>query len=87
MSLVVFDMGGSSIKYGLWKQQTISQLGRFTTPSTFEKLKLQFKQVIAQFKEEITGIAISAPGAVNVNQRTIEGNQCDSLYPSSLYFR
>jgi len=73
MSLVVFDMGGSSIKYGLWKQQTISQLGRFTTPSTFEKLKLQFKQVIAQFKEEITGVAISAPGAVNVTQRKIDG--------------
>ncbi|AYW47606.1 ROK family protein [Tetragenococcus osmophilus] len=73
MSLAVFDMGGSSIKYGIWEQQTLSQLGHFATPSTFEKLKLQLKQVIAHSKEEISGVAISAPGAVNVTQRKIDG--------------
>lgn len=73
MSLAVFDMGGTSIKYGLWDQQTIHQTGRFATPTSFENLKIQLKQTIHHSKKQITGVAFSAPGAVNTKQRTING--------------
>jgi len=73
MSLAVFDMGGSSIKYGIWEQQAIHQTGSFPTPDTFEQLLTQLKQVITHSKNQITGVAFSAPGAVNVKKRKIEG--------------
>ncbi|MDN6663455.1 MAG: ROK family protein [Tetragenococcus koreensis] len=73
MSLAVFDLGGSSVKYGLWDQQRINQVGHFTTPTTFENLKVQLQQTIAPYKDQMTGVAFSAPGAVNVTQRRIDG--------------
>ncbi|MDN6140682.1 MAG: ROK family protein [Tetragenococcus koreensis] len=73
MSLAVFDMGGSSIKYGLWDQQTLHQTGSFATPATFEQLQIQLKQIITLNKNQITGVAFSSPGAVNVKNRRIDG--------------
>ncbi|GMA07623.1 N-acetylmannosamine kinase [Tetragenococcus halophilus subsp. flandriensis] len=73
MSLAVFDMGGSSIKYGLWDQQTLHQTGSFATPATFEQLQIQLKQIITPNKDQITGVAFSSPGAVNVKNRSIDG--------------
>lgn len=73
MAIAVFDIGGSSVKYGLWKENSLSQTDQFDTPKTFEGLQERFKQIIAQFNETIEGVAISAPGAVNVEARRIDG--------------
>jgi len=73
MSLAVFDMGGSSIKYGLWDQQTLQQTGSFATPTSFEELQIQLKQIIKPKQNQITGVAFSSPGAVNVKNRRIDG--------------
>ncbi len=73
MSLAVFDMGGSSIKYGLWDQQTLQQTGSFATPTSFEELQIQLKQIITPKQNQITGVAFSSPGAVNVKNRRIDG--------------
>ena len=73
MSLVVFDIGGSAVKYGLWENETLSQKNQFATPTTFEEMQMQLKNVVESFGEQVTGVAISSPGAVNVAARRIDG--------------
>lgn len=72
MSIAVFDIGGSAIKFGLWKNNQLEHLGKFVTPETFEKMLEDMKNTLTSF-EKVDGIAISAPGAVNVKKRVIEG--------------
>lgn len=73
MSIAVFDIGGSAVKYGLWENETLQHTNQFPTPTTFEALQSQLKVVIDAYEETITGVAISAPGAVNVPERRIDG--------------
>lgn len=73
MTLAVFDIGGSAVKYGQWDNQTLSLTGQFKTPATLEEMQSEMKAVIASFGEGIEGVAISSPGAVNVAERRIDG--------------
>ncbi|WP_207871836.1 hypothetical protein DOK78_000237 [Enterococcus sp. DIV2402] len=73
MSIAVFDIGGSAVKYGLWNQETLHHINQFPTPGTFEELQSQLKTVIDAYETTITGVAISSPGAVNVAERRIDG--------------
>lgn len=74
MNLVVFDIGGSAVKTGLWQSNELHNKQSFATPDTFELLLGQMKEMIESFSEmTIDGIAISAPGAVNVDKGIIEG--------------
>ena len=73
MAILVFDMGGSAVKYGVWAQDSLVSKGKFTTPNTWEEMKAQLQQVRASVDEEIEGVAISAPGAVNAQERRIDG--------------
>lgn len=72
MVLAVFDIGGSAVKYGTWKDKTLHNTGSFTTPATFAEMVAEMKQVIATIGA-IDGVAISSPGAVNVKERRIDG--------------
>ena len=69
MTLAVFDIGGSAVKYGKWENQTLSETGQFKTPETLTAMQDEMKAVIAHFGDEIEGVAISSPGAVNVKDR------------------
>lgn len=73
MSLAVFDIGGTSVKHGIWEKQALSEVSAFPTPDTFEKLLEKFKQVIDAYDRSIEGIAISSPGAVDQVKRQILG--------------
>lgn len=73
MSLAVFDIGGTAVKYGLWQEGKLEQKGKFSTPTSFTQLEEFFAQVIENFDTEVTGVAISSPGAVNVEKRRIDG--------------
>lgn len=73
MAILVFDMGGSAVKYGVWAQDSLVSKGKFTTPSTWQEMKAQLQQVKASVNEEIEGVGISAPGAVNAQERRIDG--------------
>lgn len=73
MAILVFDMGGSAVKYGVWAQDSLVSKGKFTTPSTWQEMKAQLQQVGASVNEEIEGVGISAPGAVNAQERRIDG--------------
>lgn len=73
MAILVFDMGGSAVKYGVWSQDSLMSKGKFTTPNTWEEMKTQLQQVRTSVNEEIEGVGISAPGAVNAQERRIDG--------------
>lgn len=73
MAILVFDMGGSAVKYGVWSQDSFVSKGKFSTPNTWEEMKAQLQQVRTSVNEEIEGVGISAPGAVNAQARRIDG--------------
>jgi len=73
MAILVFDMGGSAVKYGVWAQDSLVSKGKFTTPNTWEEMKTKLQQVRTSVNEEIEGVGISAPGAVNAQERRIDG--------------
>lgn len=72
--LLVFDWGGSAVKYGLWDGKNLQATAQFKTPATYEALKEGMKKVYDAFSDyEIDGISISSPGAVNVDKKEIGG--------------
>lgn len=75
MSLLVFDIGGSAVKYAVWDKEEIVDKGSFITPSTWEEMKTSLLQVKQKFANQfmIEGVAISSPGAVNQRRGVVEG--------------
>ena len=75
MSIVVFDIGGSAVKYGLWENESLSNKASFTTPKSWEDMKEEMLRVYQTFNGDhsIEGVAISAPGAVDAIAGTIGG--------------
>ena len=80
MAILVFDMGGSAVKYGVWSQDSLVSKGKFTTPNTWEEMKTQLQQVRTSVNEEIEGVGISAPGG-QCPRAADRRHQCDPLYP------
>lgn len=72
---LVFDMGGSSIKYGLLtKDGDILENSSFKTPETLEELYQKILGIKNQYEKEcISGVALSCPGAVDSEGGTIGG--------------
>ena len=46
MTLAVFDIGGSAVKYGKWENQTLSETGQFKTPETLTAMQDEMKKVL-----------------------------------------
>ena len=75
MALLVFDMGGTAVKYGLFKQDTLQEVSSFTTPTTWEGLKEELLTVKNLFSiEELEGVAFSSPGSVDSESGVIYGS-------------
>src|SRR5690625_4573986 len=72
MTLMAFDLGGTSVKYGLYKEGEITTKGSFKTPVSLNQL-VEEMSIVMKGQEKIEGIAISAPGSVNQKERVIEG--------------
>lgn len=77
MSLVVFDMGGTSVKYGLWEGDQLLYQSSFVTPATWPKMKVSlkesFKNLVNLTTETVTGAAFSSPGSVDTKQGVVKG--------------
>lgn len=73
--LVLFDLGGSAVKYGLWENETLQATSQFKTPTTWAAMKAQMKEVFDGFAatNKITGVSLAAPGVVDVDQSVIRG--------------
>jgi len=68
MSYLVFDIGGSFIKYGMISDEnTITARGKFKTPlNSKEEFLTKIKEVYKKFEKNIIGIAISMPGRIDI---------------------
>lgn len=77
MAILVFDMGGSAVKYGVWTGSELTEKGKFVTPKTWAAMKSHLKEVQDNVTDnstmKIEGVGISAPGAVNAEERQING--------------
>ncbi|MEK5172620.1 ROK family protein [Heyndrickxia sp. FSL W8-0496] len=85
MALLVLDIGGTSVKYAIWENEGLLEKAEMVTPSTWDEMKRQFRNLKVGFTEryEIEGVAISSPGAVNQEKGIIEGS---SAVPYIHYF-
>lgn len=75
MTLLVLDIGGSAVKYGIWENEQLSQQGKVATPKSKTAFFdfLEEKLISFQTNFEIKGIAISCPGEVNEQLGAIMG--------------
>ncbi|WP_414838822.1 ROK family protein [Carnobacterium sp. TMP28] len=75
MAILAFDIGGTSIKYGIWKEEKLSHKGSLKTPATWSEMKQACKEIKIHYEEkfELEGVAFSSPGAVNQKKRSIDG--------------
>ncbi|MGP5429107.1 ROK family protein [Enterococcus malodoratus] len=70
--ILAIDIGGSAIKSGLWENEALTELPSYPTPKTWDEMKAYLKLLVEE--HQITdGVAISAPGAVNVEEGVIYG--------------
>lgn len=75
MNLCVIDIGGSSVKYGLYGENGLGHKGSFKTPETYQLMKEELFRVLTEMKKEteISGAAFSAPGTVDSERGYIGG--------------
>lgn len=65
MAILLFDWGGTSIKYGVWQQGELKDTASVETPDSWEEMKNRLLELYQQFQSRyaINGISISALGA------------------------
>lgn len=75
--LAVFDMGGTSVKYGLWADEQLQFQASFVTPATWPEmkalLKVAFENLGSLAKGDMTGAAFSSPGSVDTKAGVVKG--------------
>lgn len=76
MVLITIDVGGSSIKYSLFSEGKLGEVKSKRTPNDLKGYYSCLKDIVSEMRREkinITGIAMSSPGAVNQKTGYIEG--------------
>lgn len=74
MSILAFDIGGSSVKCGLWQNNCLTHKHSFPLPSSWLEMKSKFIETfdtLSQF--DIMAVALSAPGIVDEKTGVIHG--------------
>lgn len=73
--LLVFDFGGTSVKYGMFVNNELSEIKSFPTPLSWEETKNIMDDIKAEYeiKYNIEGIAFSFPGCVDNKNGEILG--------------
>ena len=75
MNILVFDFGGTSVKYGVWSHQEIHESHSVSTPrdwDSFTGFVLEVKDDLG-VKYDFDGVAFSFPGAVDSVKGEIRG--------------
>ena len=75
MAILAFDIGGTAVKHGIWLEDQLIQAADFATPDSWQGMQEALVKVLrtAAQQHEITGVAISAPGAVDTEKGVIGG--------------
>lgn len=71
MSLLAFDIGGYSVKYGEWDKD-LKNTGSFKTPDTWDEMKAEMMTVFETF-DNIHGVGLSMPGSFDSKRGSIKG--------------
>lgn len=72
--LLLFDIGGSSIKCGIWENENLLNLDNIQTPDSWDEMKEQFLIVFNRYNDvPFSGEGISCPGAVDTENGVING--------------
>ena len=66
MTLLVFDVGGTSVKYSLWQNEKLLSISSFNTPAIWSELKQKIIEIKAQYEKDhdLDGVAFSVTGSV-----------------------
>lgn len=72
MSILAIDVGGTGIKYTLFEKEQIGEVNYFSTPKTWRELKEKIVS-LALTNDNISGITLSVPGAVDSEKGIIYG--------------
>ena len=79
MAILAYDIGGSSIKYGVVSETgELSGQGKVKTPATLEEFYVAVDQIRRDCSTEVRGAGFSFPGAVDFAADVIRG---DSAVP------
>jgi predicted NBD/HSP70 family sugar kinase len=79
MAILAYDIGGSSIKYGVVSETgELSGQGKVKTPATLEEFYVAVDQIRRDCSTEVRGAGFSFPGAVDFAADIIRG---DSAVP------
>lgn len=69
---IVFDIGGSHVKYGLiTKAGEIVEKEQEKTPGTWEEMSALLDKIVEEYLPDISGVAVSAPGRIDVDAGVI----------------
>lgn len=73
--LGLIDIGGTTIKFAIWQDATLTQHHAVTTPTTKTAFMDLLQREVEQMKAHaaIAGVGISSPGSVNQATGVIEG--------------
>lgn len=71
--LLVIDIGGTTVKYGVWMQQHLTRKDRFATPDNWPDLLTAIVRVKTALKLPFVGVAVSLPGSVDTAAGKISG--------------
>jgi predicted NBD/HSP70 family sugar kinase len=75
MALGLIDIGGTTIKFGVWEESEITKCTSIKTPNNLNDFYKVLSKQINKYKNEfkITGVGISSPGAVDQESGMIGG--------------
>lgn len=75
MAVLLFDLGGSLIKYGVWKRYKLREVGSVKTPENWSEMKSVLKSIFNKLsrKHNFKGVSISAPGNADFKKGIIYG--------------
>lgn len=75
MNILAFDIGGSSVKYGVWVEEQLLEQQSFPLPENWQMMKAALKQVFDDInsQRQLSGVAFSAPGVVDDQKGEIRG--------------
>lgn len=73
---LVIDIGGTSIKYSLFNQDSLSEVSQVQTPKTWQEMTVIFEQIkltYASVYDKVTTVNVSVPGVPNKETGKIDG--------------
>lgn len=75
MAIAAFDIGGTSVKYGKWNGEALSEKGHFPTPKTWAEMQTAIQQAFQVMAGQgaVRAAAFSFPGAVDSDKGEIRG--------------